>query len=262
MNNLRNKLIRLAYKKPELRSKLLPLLEKTASSPTSLAKVVLSTPGFESVGRRGAMAIAKEVYASFLKALKEELGERFSANGPPKYEVSESEMGYGNYESNRGRGGGPSGPAGFGDEGYYDFTETVEYEYPVKMKFEADLEMDLSGVLRRVRGVDWGGLDERKLEKDLFYTLTESDEVETIVRDGFKDQWRKWFGDHISGLFEDEAKDDVEYGNSSEIKVDGKWKPDNIAYKTYHPYFDRNILRVTLVLFASFDEPEDIVEQH
>ena len=32
MNNLRNKLIRLAYENPELRSDLLPLLEKKASS--------------------------------------------------------------------------------------------------------------------------------------------------------------------------------------------------------------------------------------
>lgn len=258
MNNLRSKLIRLAHKKPELRSKLLPLLEKTASPSTSIAKVVLSTPGFESVGKRGAMAIAKEVYAFFLKALKEDLKEALTLQARHKF--SDPEVDYSEYEAYLGTAGGPSsGPAGFGDEGYYDVTETREYEYPVEAEVKADLEIDFSGVLRRVRGVDFGGLDERKLEEDLFNMLTESGVVDTIVRDGFKNQWGKWFEEYVGWTFEDYASEEVESYNS-DIKVDGKWKPNNIAYKTYHPYFDRSVLRVTLVLSARFGEPK-VVEQ-
>ncbi|MBQ73230.1 MAG: hypothetical protein CMJ67_10040 [Planctomycetaceae bacterium] len=223
---------------------------RTASAPTALAKLILTVPGYESLSSRDAMNVAKQLVKALFKEVRDEVKHEVDFATP----VVTAE-GDGEYEEVVGQGGGPAwGSApGWGDEEYYDVTETVEFEYPSRMKFELEVRADLGGA---GFPMDDEGID----EEDLFAVLAKSRLWTTIVKDAIKGMWRKWlqkYAAHAFGVHADAFvwENGLSYGDQ---KIE-EYKPFNVTYQVTKVDTDYNgDLSVDLVLVASFNAPEII----
>ena len=230
------------------------LPSRTASAPTALAKLITEAPGYESLSSRDAMDVAKQLVKTLLTELRDQV----------MFEVDHvdpviTEEGDGEYEVVVGSGGGPAwgGPPGGADEEYYYITDTREFEYPRRMKFELEVRADLGGA--GVPDIVYDDFNELPDEEDLFEFLDGSRLWESIIRDAFKGMWRKWLQKYAANAFRVEA-DAFVYDQGldwSEARIVGAYKPFNITYQITRVVTDLDgELIIDLVLSASFDEPE------
>lgn len=226
------------------------LPSRTASAPTALAKLVLTAPGYESLSSRDAMDVAKQLIESLLTEIRDGVKGELKPYPPYPEVTAEAD---GEYDAVVGSGGGPaSGPPGWGDEGYYDVTKTVDFEYPSRMKMEVEVRLDLggAGLPRDDEGVD---------EQELFEVLAKSRLWTSIVNDAIKAMWRKGLQKEAVEAFDYravEALDEHIYPDSVKVEK-GTYKPFNVTYqvKSVDTGSDSTVT-IDLVFGASFNAPE------